>query len=152
MSSAGVEIFTIGFTKKSARDFFEKLRAAGVRRVVDMRLNNTSQLAGFSKLGDLEYFLGQVLRAGYVHLPILAPTQEMLDAYKKNGGDWETYARDFVALMASREIERNVPREVVARILSEFQRRGWLTLGRGSITLTDAQALAEIDRTWAHKR
>lgn len=113
MSSAGVEIFTIGFTKKSARDFFEKLRAAGVRRVVDVRLNNTSQLAGFSKLGDLEYFLGQVLHAGYVHLPILAPTQEMLDAYKKNGGDWETYARDFVALMASREIERNVPREVV---------------------------------------
>jgi len=61
----------------------------------------------------LEYFLEKVLQAGYVHLPILAPTQAMLDAYKKNGGDWETYTRDFVALMASREIERNVPREVV---------------------------------------
>ena len=113
MSTTGVEIFTIGFTKKSARDFFEKLRGAGVRRVVDVRLNNTSHLAGFSKMGDLEYFLENVLHAGYVHLPILAPTQEMLDAYKKNGGDWAVYERDFLALMASREIERNVPREVV---------------------------------------
>jgi len=113
MSTTGVEIFTIGFTKKSARDFFEKLRGAGVRRVVDVRLNNTSHLAGFSKMGDLEYFLENVLHAGYVHLPILAPTQEMLDAYKKNGGDWAVYERDFLALMASREIEKNVPREVV---------------------------------------
>ncbi len=110
-----MEIFTIGFTKKTAPQFFESLRAAQVLRVVDVRLNNTSHLAGFSKKGDLEYFLENVLHAGYVHLPLLAPTQQMLDAYKKNGGDLGVYEREFLALMASREIEKNVPRELVDR-------------------------------------
>jgi uncharacterized protein (DUF488 family) len=113
MSTDAIEICTIGFTKKTAPQFFEKLREAHVRRVVDVRLNNTSHLAGFSKMGDLEYFLQNVLHAGYVHLPILAPTQEMLDAYKKNKGSWEQYEKDFLALMQSREIEKNIPREVV---------------------------------------
>jgi len=108
-----VAIFTIGFTKKTAPQFFEKLREAGVRRIVDVRLNNTSHLAGFSKMGDLEYFLKNILHAGYVHLPILAPTQQMLDTYRKNGRDWAKYEREFLALMHIREIEKNVPREVV---------------------------------------
>lgn len=115
MSSTPLDIFTIGFTHKTAPQFFEKLRTAGVRRVVDVRLNNTSHLAGFSKLGDLEYFLKNILQAGYVHLPILAPTQEMLDAYKKNGGDWAKYEQDFLALMRDRQVEKHVPREVVDR-------------------------------------
>ncbi len=115
MITTGIEVFTIGFTKKTAPRFFENLREAGVRRIVDVRLNNTSHLAGFSKKGDLEYFLAQILRAEYIHLPILAPTQAMLDAYKKNGGDWAAYERDFLALMQTREIEKHVSREILDR-------------------------------------
>ena len=86
-----MRLTTIGFTKKSARRFFETLRAAGVRRVVDVRLNNVSQLAGFAKRKDLEYFLDEIGGIGYAHLPELAPTREMLDAFKKRGGSWREY-------------------------------------------------------------
>jgi len=103
-----IHLRTIGFTRKSAKEFFEILRAAGTQRVVDVRLNNVSQLAGFSKKGDLEYFLRQILGIGYVHLPILAPTQEILDAYKKRRGDWSVYERQFLGLMRTREIEKRV--------------------------------------------
>ena len=78
-----MKIFTIGFTKKSAEQFFESLHLAGVKRVVDVRLNNVSQLAGFAKKNDLAYFLKQLCDMDYLHLPSLAPTKEMLDAYKK---------------------------------------------------------------------
>jgi uncharacterized protein (DUF488 family) len=73
-------IYTIGFTKKSAEEFFTRLQAARVNRVVDVRLNNTSQIAGFAKSRDLEYFLRAIGGIGYVHLPELAPTQDILDA------------------------------------------------------------------------
>jgi len=79
----GIELFTIGFTRKTARAFFTSLKDAGVRRVVDVRLNNNSQLAGFSKKEDLAYFLREIGGIEYVHLPELAPTQDILDAYKK---------------------------------------------------------------------
>ena len=77
-----MKIFTLGFTKKSARTFFETLKDSGAKRVVDVRLNNVSQLAGFAKRDDLEFFLKEVCGIGYVHLTDLAPTQEMLDALK----------------------------------------------------------------------
>ena len=83
--AAPIKVFTIGFTRKSARQFFTLLENAGVKRIVDVRLNNISQLAGFAKRDDLQFFLER-LGMGYVHLPILAPTQEMLDAYKKEKG------------------------------------------------------------------
>ena len=73
------ELFTIGFTEKSAEDFFSRLRAAGAKRVIDVRLNNVSQLAGFSKRDDLRFFLQEIAGIGYIHLPLLAPTQEMLE-------------------------------------------------------------------------
>jgi uncharacterized protein (DUF488 family) len=79
-----MRICTIGFTHKSAEDFFSRLRKASVQRVVDVRLNNMSQLAGFSKRDDLQYFLKAILNIEYVHLPILAPTQEIMDEFKKN--------------------------------------------------------------------
>jgi uncharacterized protein (DUF488 family) len=104
-----VRLFTIGFTRRSAEGFFTALCDAGVRRVIDVRLNNTSQLAGFSKRDDLVYFLKNLSGIEYSHLPQLAPTQEMLDAYKKQKGDWATYAKAFLALMAEREIEKSVP-------------------------------------------
>ena len=86
-----IELFTIGFTRKTAREFFTSLKDAGVRRVVDVRLNNNSQLAGFSKKEDLAYFLREIGGIEYVHLPELAPTQDILDAYKKHKGDWYFY-------------------------------------------------------------
>lgn len=84
-----MRLFTIGFTKKSAESFFETLRKSGARRVVDVRLNNVSQLAGFAKKQDLAYFLDEICGMEYVHEPLLAPTQEMLDEYKKQRGRWQ---------------------------------------------------------------
>ena len=107
-------LFTIGFTKKPARKFFEILRASGAKRIVDVRLNNVSQLAGFAKKDDLEYFLKEICGMGYTHLPELAPTQDMLDDYKKLKGDWDAYERRFMALMTERRIESTVPKEVIA--------------------------------------
>jgi uncharacterized protein (DUF488 family) len=103
-------IFTIGFTKKSAREFFDKLRRPGLTRLIDVRLNNVSQLAGFTKRDDLHYFCESILSIEYLHLPQLAPTQEMLDGYKKHRGDWPTYEAKFLALMAERRIEETLKR------------------------------------------
>ncbi len=108
-----MKVFTIGFTKKSAREFFEKLRRPGLARLVDVRLNNVSQLAGFSKRDDLPFFCEAILSIGYLHLPELAPTQAMLDEYKKSLGSWQAYEEKFLGLMAERKVEQTVAREVV---------------------------------------
>ena len=79
-----MEIYTIGFTKKTAQQFFEALKGASIEQLIDVRLNNISQLAGFSKRDDLEYFLREICNVDYIHEPMLAPTQEMLDQYKKS--------------------------------------------------------------------
>jgi len=100
-----IKLFTIGFTKKNARTFFTKLKDAGVARVLDVRLNNVSQLAGFAKKEDLKYFLGAIAGIGYEHLPDLAPTDDILTAFKKNKGDWSDYERQFTRLMQARKIE-----------------------------------------------
>lgn len=107
-------IYTIGFTRKSAEQFFEALRQSGARRVVDVRLNNVSQLAGFAKKQDLKYFLEKICGMEYVHLPVLAPTQEILDEYKKRKGDWQVYERSFLELMRKRKIEDQVSRDLIA--------------------------------------
>jgi uncharacterized protein (DUF488 family) len=109
-----VRVFTIGFTRKTADVFFGLLQASGARRMVDVRLNNVSQLAGFAKKKDLRYFLKQICAMEYVHLPELAPTQEMLDEYKKNKGDWAVYERRFLELMKHRQIEKTVSKDVIA--------------------------------------
>ena len=103
-----MKIFTMGFTKKSAEQFFARLRQSGLKRVVDTRLNNVSQLAGFTKKDDLKFFLKAVLDIDYLHAPLLAPSKDILDDYKKNGGDWPTYERKFLDLMGSRHIESKV--------------------------------------------
>jgi len=107
-----MKLFTIGFTKKTAEKFFGLLRGSGAKRVVDVRLNNVSQLAGFAKKDDLAYFLKAIAGMDYVHLPELAPTQEMLDAYKKEKGDWKQYEQRFLGLMRERKIEENLPRSI----------------------------------------
>lgn len=105
-----MEIFTIGFTKTPAAEFFGKLKQAGIRRLLDVRLNNTSQLAAYAKRDDLRFFVEEICEADYEHEPLLAPTQDMLDAYKKHKGDWPTYERKFLALMIDRRIEENLDR------------------------------------------
>lgn len=109
-----MEICTAGFTKRSAADFFGSLREAGIRRLIDVRLNNSSQLAGFTKRDDLPFFLREICAAEYIHEPLLAPTQEMLDAYKKQKGSWHEYERRFLALLAERQIEQRLSRELFA--------------------------------------
>jgi uncharacterized protein (DUF488 family) len=99
-----MRVFTIGFTKKSAEEFFTRLTKAGVRRVVDVRLNNTSQIAGFAKARDLEFFLKAVAGIDYVHFPELAPTQDILDDFIKAKGAWTEYVRRFTELMETRRI------------------------------------------------
>jgi uncharacterized protein (DUF488 family) len=103
-----INLFTIGFTKKSAQQFFDTLIKAGVRRVVDTRLNNVSQLAAFTKRPDLEYFLKKIGNIEYVHLLDLAPTKEILDAYKKKNTDWSSYEKQFLQLITERKIEQKV--------------------------------------------
>jgi uncharacterized protein (DUF488 family) len=107
-----MEVYTIGFTQTTAAGFFGKLKQAGIRRVVDVRLNNVSQLAGFAKRDDLRFFLAEICGAEYVHEPRLAPTQEILDAYKKDKGDWADYERRFLQLLAERRIETELDRRL----------------------------------------
>jgi uncharacterized protein (DUF488 family) len=109
-----VKLFTIGFTKTSAEAFFTKLKRSGAKRIVDVRLNNVSQLAGFAKRNDLQFFLREICHMDYVHLPELAPTQDILDEYKKNKGDWAVYEQKFLELMRKREIEKKVDPAMIA--------------------------------------
>lgn len=100
-----MKVYTIGFTQKNARKFFGLLRESGAQRIVDVRLNNVSQLAGFAKRDDLAFFSQAVCGMDYVHVPELAPTQAMLDAYKKERGSWASYEQHFLDLMETRKIE-----------------------------------------------
>jgi len=107
-----MEIYTIGFARKTAAGFFGALKAAGIRRVIDVRLNNTSQLAGFTKRDDLAFFVKELCAADYVHEPRLAPTQEILDAFKKRKGSWDDYERSFLGLLAERHVEDTIDRKL----------------------------------------
>jgi uncharacterized protein (DUF488 family) len=99
-----MKIFTIGFTKKTAEQFFTRLQKAGVKRLVDVRLNNTSQLASFAKAKDLEYFLKVIDGIDFIHSPILAPTPDILESYKKKKGPWNDFERGFLKILEQRRI------------------------------------------------
>lgn len=136
-----MKLFTIGFTKKSAQKFFSSLQAAGARRLVDVRLNNVSQLAGFTKKEDLSYFTKAICGMEYIHVPALAPTKDILDGYKKQKGDWQLYERQFLDLMRSRCVEETTPQELLdgacllcseetpehchRRLVAEYLREKW---------------------------
>jgi uncharacterized protein (DUF488 family) len=109
---AKANVSTIGFTKTTAEGFFERLLNAGVKKVVDVRLHNTSQLAGFAKADDLAYFLKKLSGIEYVHQPLLAPTDPMLKAYKKEKGDWRAYEERFLNLISERRIEDRLKPEM----------------------------------------
>ena len=135
-----MKIFTIGFTKTTARDFFERLGKSGARRLLDVRLNNVSQLAGFAKRDDLAYFAESLCGLDYRHLPKLAPTKAMLDEYRKKSGCWDSYEKEFLNLMAERKIEdlaqneldhgcllcsENTPHHCHRRLVAEYLRDKW---------------------------
>lgn len=141
-----VNLFTIGFTQKTAEQFFDTLVSSRVKRVIDTRLNNISQLAGFTKRTDLEYFLRKIGNIEYIHFLDMAPTKNILDAYKKNNGDWETYEKGFLQLMRDRQIENKIPPSLIEnscllcseakphhchrRLVAEYLRDKW-----GNITI-----------------
>ncbi|MEK7313555.1 MAG: DUF488 domain-containing protein [Deltaproteobacteria bacterium] len=100
-----ITVFTIGFTKKNARTFFKLLKQAGIKRLIDIRLNNESQLAGFTKKDDLEYFLKTIADIEYSHRPEFAPSKEILDGYKKKNLTWADYEQRFQALLRERKVE-----------------------------------------------
>ena len=109
-----MRLYTIGFTRKSAERFFGLLRQAGVRRVIDVRLQNESQLAGFAKKADLPWLLRELAGIEYSHLRVLSPTKDLLDRRLRSGLPWPEYEREFVALLRERKVEREVGKEVLA--------------------------------------
>jgi uncharacterized protein (DUF488 family) len=96
-------IFTIGFTKKTAEQFFRLLQDAGVQRLIDIRENRGGQLAGFAKFPDIAFFLQRVLGIEYIHEPLLAPSPEIRQAYRKTK-DWPAYEKSFLELMEQRRV------------------------------------------------
>lgn len=135
-----MKIFTIGFTKTTAQHFFDRLKLSGAKKLVDVRLNNVSQLSGFAKREDLKYFSNEICGMSYEHLAALAPSQEMLAEYKKMGGDWSAYERKFLQLMSERQIEKidvdrldgacllcseDKPHHCHRRLVAEYLRDKW---------------------------
>lgn len=105
-----MEIATIGFTQRSAEDFFGSLRRAGIRRLVDVRRNNTSQLAAFAKRDDLAFFLRELVGADYVEAPLLAPTAELVEAYRKHRIAWPAFAAEYRRQLDERAVHRRLDR------------------------------------------
>jgi len=109
-----MQLYTIGFTRKSAQRFFELLRTSGAKRVVDVRLHNTSQISGFAKQDDLRWFLRELCGMDYVHRTDLSPSPELLAAWHAHEIDWPTYERRFQALLRERRVETTVPKSLLA--------------------------------------
>ncbi|HEY2609114.1 DUF488 domain-containing protein [Paraburkholderia sp. RL18-103-BIB-C] len=103
-----VRVATIGFAGKSAQNFFDLLKSAEVRTVLDIRLNNTSQLAGFAKKQDLPYFLEQLCGAAYMEMPELAPEPDLLKRYQAKQLKWDDFTAEYVELIAKRRVESNL--------------------------------------------
>ncbi len=135
-----MKLFTIGFTQKSAEDFFARLAKAGVKKLIDIRLNNVSQLAGFAKKDDLRYFAKTICGIGYEHMPELAPSAELFDEYKKSKGAWSDFTPKFRKLMAARKIEtlerktfdggcllcsEDKPRHCHRQLVAEYLKEKW---------------------------
>ena len=158
-----MNVSTIGFTKKSARRFFELLRESGVKRIVDVRLNNGSQLAGFAKKDDLAWFARELCEIDYIHVPSLAPTKDLLGDYRRGRIDWDTYETRFIELMRERRIEKTVSREVVSggcllcsedlphhchrRLVAEYLNEHWGGLEIEHLGMTKGGRAADRERT-----
>jgi uncharacterized protein (DUF488 family) len=103
-----MNIYTLGFTKKTAQEFFSILKENNISTLVDIRLNNTSQLAGFAKGNDLKYFLKEICNINYIHDTELAPTKEILDNYKNKKISWNEYENLFNKLLIQRHIKNHL--------------------------------------------
>ena len=101
-----MKLFTIGFTKKPASRFFELINQNNIKTLVDVRLNNVSQLSGFAKKNDLKFFLKEICQTDYIHAPDLAPENHMLKDYKNKIISWDAYASKFLDLMEKRNVEK----------------------------------------------
>lgn len=106
-------LFTIGFTKKPVETFFTLIKDSGARRVLDIRLNNASQLSGFARRDDLSFLLKAICAIDDHHLPELAPTQEILDAYRKSKDGWPWYESEFLKLLAARQVETKIRKDLI---------------------------------------
>ncbi|MCC6681774.1 MAG: DUF488 domain-containing protein [Phycisphaeraceae bacterium] len=142
-----MNLYTIGFSGKSAQQFFTLLQSHDVRRLIDTRLWNRSQLAGFTKQHDLEYFCRVIINTAYRYLPILAPSAELLDGYKKNQIMWDEYVPVYLSLLADRHVEEVLDPQLFAdacllcseptpdychrRLAAEYLQQNW-----GDITIT----------------
>jgi len=104
---AQLTIYTIGFTKKPAEEFFSALRNSRAKHLLDIRLNNKSQLTGFTKRDDLCYFLKRLVNMEYHEIPELAPEESMLREYRKTK-DWDKYARSYMELIRNRQSEKRI--------------------------------------------
>lgn len=138
-----MKTYTIGFTRKPAQHFFELLKANRITTLLDVRLNTTSQLAGFAKQADLRYFLRELCQIDYLHLPELAPTKPLLGAYRAGDISWAAYEDRFLNLMAQRNIEKHLDPLILAhgcllcsehdphhchrRLVVEYLTREWKT-------------------------
>jgi uncharacterized protein (DUF488 family) len=138
------KIYTIGFTGKSAEMFFNLLKKNSIKKLIDIRLNNVSQLAGFTKQPDLKYFLKNILDCDYIHQPNFAPDENILKKYKKKIIDWEMYTEQYIALLNSRTILSSVKEEEIInsvllcsehepkychrRLLAEYLKKEWQDL------------------------
>lgn len=102
-----MNLYTIGFTKKSAKEFFELLKKYNIELLLDIRLNNKSQLAGFTKEEDLCYFLSEICHCNYQHCIEYAPTKDIMDGYKKKGISWDEYVAMYTDLLLTRGDYKN---------------------------------------------
>ncbi len=103
-----IKVFTIGYAGKNAQEFFSILKHAGIKKILDVRLYNTSQLAGFTKKQDIEYFLQTIVGAEYIHMPIMAPTKQLLNDYKKGLISWQQYETQFKSIIVQRQIDKHI--------------------------------------------
>lgn len=108
-----IQIYTIGFTKTTAESFFESIKSNKIKTLIDTRINNNSQLSGFSKKEDIKFFLKEICGVDYVHNTELAPTKELLDAYKSKKIPWNLYEDEFIKIIKKREIEKKIPIELI---------------------------------------
>ena len=117
-----MKIYTIGFTGKTAREFFDLLNSTDAKHLADTRLNNNSQLAGFTKKGNIEFFTEKLTGMTYLELPLLAPEKDMFAEYRKEG-DWELYESLYIQLLerrsAAESIDRCLLEEGVVLLCSE---------------------------------
>ncbi len=101
-----ITLYTIGFTKKSAEQFFELLKKNHVTKLIDVRINNSSQLAGFAKGCDLKYFVKHICNADYVHITDFAPTKDLLSKWRKEEINWKQYTNIYLNLLSERSIAK----------------------------------------------